>query len=576
MWITGGSLPKAVRTFHPDRLSIDFCQRNFWLHTRNTFGRLAFLSKIESSGRKLFAAISRDVTEAAKARAACAQLAAIVESSDDAIISKTLDGTISTWNPAAEKVFGYTAAEAIGKHMADFFPPDRREEEREILEKIGRGETIDHFESQRIRKDGRWIDVAVTISPLRDSGRVIGASTIARDITQRKRAEALQLRSQKLEALGTLAGGIAHDFNNILAAIKGSAGLAISQLPSEHPIQACLVDIENAGMRAADLVRRILTFSKPQEQNLEERNLHPFVEEALKLARVTLPTMVAIRYSHDQNLPTACADGTQICQVVLNLVTNAAHAIGETNGLIEVKLDAPVVREEEVHLHSQIPAGRYVRLSISDNGCGMDAATVERIFDPFFTTKPAGKGTGLGLSVVHGIVAGHSGILKVYSEPSKGTAFQIYFPAARGAVEPVRAQELGARAGRGEHVLFVDNESVLVFVGTSTLEQNGYKATGLSNVEAALREFQQRPEAFDAVITDLSMPAMSGLQLAGELRRLRATIPIILTSGYFSPEDQMHAERLGVGALLTKPVNARELLSALRAIFQEQAEFAEM
>jgi len=574
MWITGGSLPKAVPTFHPDRLSIDFRQRNFWLHTRSTFGRLAFLSKIESSGRKLFAAISRDVTEAAKARAACAQLAAIVESSDDAIISKTLGGIISTWNPAAEKMFGYTAAEAIGKHMADFFPPERREEEREILEKIGRGETIDHFESQRIRKDGRWIDVAVTISPLRDSGRVIGASTIARDITQRKRAEALQLRSQKLEALGTLAGGIAHDFNNILAAINGSAALAISRLPSEHPMQACLVDIENAGMRAADLVRRILTFSKPQEQNLEERNLHPFVEEALKLARATLPAMVAIRYTHDQNLPVACADGTQICQVVMNLVTNAAHAIGETNGLIEVKLDAPGVQEED-HLYSQIPVGRYVRLSISDNGCGMDAATVERIFDPFFTTKPAGKGTGLGLSVVHGIVAAHRGILKVYSEPGKGTAFQIYFPAARGAVEPVRAQELGAPAGRGEHVLFVDNESVLVFVGTSTLEQNGYKATGLSNVEAALREFQQRPEAFDAVITDLSMPAMSGLQFAGELRRLRANIPIILTSGYFSPEHQMHAERLGVRVLLTKPVNARELLSALHAIFQEQAEFAE-
>jgi len=659
----------------------------------NTFGPSAFTSQIEVSGRKLFVATEREVTETTKARETSAKLAAIVESSDDAIISKTLEGIITSWNPAAEKLFGCTGAEALGQHMADFFPPERREEEREILKQIALGQTVDHFESQRIRKDGTWIDVAVTVSPLRDSsGRVIGASTIARDITQRKQAdeeirlqtslldltpalvrdmenrivlwtrgaeriygftklealgkvahellqtefprplgeigkaleaegswegelvhrtrdgsrvvvvsqwvlhcdskgkpvrtlevstdstalkrvETLQLRSQKLEALGTLAGGVAHDFNNILAAIGGSTALAISQLPSEHPVQARLAEIEKAAERAADLVRRILSFSKPQEQNLEELNLHPLVEEALKLARATLPAMVAIRYTHDQNLPVACADGTQICQVVMNLVTNAAHAIGDTNGLIEVKLDAPVVQEKD-HLYSQIPVGRYVRLSISDNGCGMDAATMERIFDPFFSTKPAGKGTGLGLSVVHGIVAAHRGILKIYSEPGKGTAFQIYFPALATAVEQAQVAEFGAPAGRGEHILFVDDEAVLVFVGTTMLEQRDYMVTGLSSVGAALTEFQRRPEAFDAVITDLSMPAMSGLQFARELRRLRADIPIVLTSGYFSPEDQMNAERLGVRALFAKPVNARELLSSLHGIFQEQAEFS--
>jgi len=258
----------------------------------------------------------------------------------------------------------------------------------------------------------------------------------------------------------------------------------------------------------------------------------------------------------------------------LNLVTNAAHAIADKSGLIEVKVDVPVVREEEIQLYAQIPVGPYVRLSISDNGCGMDAATLERIFDPFFTTKPMGKGTGLGLSVVHGIVAAHRGVLKVYSEAGKGTTFQIYFPALPGAVQLMQAAERDAPAGRGEHVLFVDNESVLVFVGTKMLEQSGYKVTGLSSGEAALRVFRRRPEEFDAVITDLSMPAMSGLQLARELRNLRADIPILLTSGYFNPEDQMNAERLGVRSLLTKPVNARQLLWALHAIFQEQVESA--
>jgi len=256
------------------------------------------------------------------------------------------------------------------------------------------------------------------------------------------------MRSQKLEALGALASGIAHDFNNILSAINGSAALAISQFPADHPIQACLVEMEKAGLRATDLVRRILSFSRPQEQNMLAQDLHPVVEDALKLVRATIPAMTEIRYTHDPELPMARVDATQIYQVVLNLATNGAHAIGNKSGLLEVKLDTLQIREEEIKLYAQIPAGHYVRLSVSDNGCGMTAATLERVFDPFFTTKPVGRGTGLGMSVVHGIVAAHLGFLRVYSEPDKGTAFQIYFPAVEDAL-PVRgAAEVEAPAGR--------------------------------------------------------------------------------------------------------------------------------
>ena len=403
----------------------------------------------------------------------------------------------------------------------------------------------------------------------RDSkGKHIRTLEVNADITALKRAESLQLRSQKLEALGTLAGGIAHDFNNILSAINGSASLAISQFPPDHPVQACLVEIEKAGYRAADLVRRILSFSKPQEQNMLVQSLDPVVQEALKLARATLPAMIQIRYTPDSDLPMARLDTTQICQVILNLVTNAAHAIGDKNGLIEVKVDSPHVSDEEIQLYSQIAAGHYVRLSVSDNGCGMDAKTLERIFDPFFTTKPSGKGTGLGLSVVHGILAAHSAIVKVYSEPAKGSAFQIYFPAVLDAATPVHTDDRDAPAGRGQHILFLDDEGVLVFVGTMMLEQSGYKVTGQSNGEAALIEFRQRPHTFDAVVTDLSMPAMSGLQFARELRKLRPDIPILMTSGYIDPQDQINAIRLGVRAVLTKPVSRKELLAALHDIFQ--------
>jgi PAS domain S-box-containing protein len=652
----------------------------------------ASISQIEVDGRRLFTAIVRDITETAKARETSTRLAAIIESTDDAIISKSLDGVITSWNPAAERMFGYTAAEAIGKHLPAFYPPDRRQEEQDILRRIANGESIDHFESRRICKDGKWIDVALTISPLHDhSGRVVGSSKIARDITERKRveeeirqqaslldlapalvrdledrivlwtrgaellygftkeqaigrvssellqtefpqprheidktfhtegvwdgelghrtqagervvvasqwllyrdskgkhirtlevnaditalkrAESLQMRSQKLEALGTLAGSIAHDFNNILSAINGSASLAISQFPPDHPVQACLVEIEKAGYRATDLVRRILSFSRPQDQNMLVQNMDPVVQGALKLARATLPAMIQIRYTPDTNLPLARVDTTQICQVILNLVTNAAHAIGDKNGLIEVKVDAPHVSEDEIQLYSQVPAGHYVRLSVSDNGCGMDAKTLERIFDPFFTTKPAGKGTGLGLSVVHGILAAHHAIVKVYSEPGKGSAFQIYFPAILDTVAPTIVDERDAPAGRGQHILFLDDEGVLVFVGTMMLEQGGYKVTGQSNGEAALIEFRQRPHAFDAVVTDLSMPAMSGLQFARELRKIRPDIPILMTSGYIDPQDQINATRLGVRAMLTKPVSRKELFAALHDIFQERTE----
>ena len=651
----------------------------------------ASISQVQVGEKKLFTAIVRDVTETAKAREVSGRLASIVESSDDAIISKNLDGIISSWNPAAERLFGYSAAEAVGKPMAMLIPPERMDEEEQILAHIAKGEGIDHFETQRVRKDGRQIDVAVTISPLRNnSGKIVGASKIARDITERKRveeeirqqanlldlapaivrdinnrivlwtrgaeqlygftqketlgqvshellkttfpyplveiekalesegvwegelehrtrdgrqvtvasrwmlhrdasgkpirilevnadisalkqAEALQMRSQKLEALGTLAGGIAHDFNNILAAINGSASLAISQFPSNHPVQACLTEIEKAGLRAKDLVRRILTFSRPQDQHMQVQPLEPVVEEALKLVRATLPVMIEIRPELAAALPKARVDATQIYQVIVNLVTNAAHAIGDRRGLIEVKLDERRVSEQEILLYSDVPAGHYVRLIVNDDGCGMDSATVQKIFDPFFSTKPTGKGTGLGLSVVHGIVTAHHGVMKVYSEPGKGTQFLVYFPAVSETVTPVSSPKGQAPLGRGERILFVDDEGVLLFVGTMTLEQNGYKVTGMPNGEAALRELLGNPNGYDVVLTDLSMPGMSGLQLADQVRKIRADLPVILTSGYINPDDQAKADRLGIRAILTKPVDTKELLATLAAMFEKHA-----
>jgi PAS domain S-box-containing protein len=474
------------------------------------------------------------------------------------------------WTRGAEQLYGFKKEEVLGRVSHELLQTEFPQPLSEI-EKILNAEGAWEGELSHRTRDGKRVVVASQWVLHRDpNGRYIRTLEVSADITALKRAESLQMRSQKLEALGTLASGIAHDFNNILSAINGSAALAISQFPSDHPVQACLLQIEKAGWRATDLVRRILSFSRPQENNAEAQNLQLIVQEALKLVRATLPAMVEIRQTYGSDLPMVVVDTTQICQVVLNLVTNAAHAIGNKAGLVEVKVDAPQVGEDEIQLYPRIPEGRYVRLSVSDNGCGMDTATVERIFDPFFTTKAAGKGTGLGLSVVHGIVAAHRGVVKLYSEPGKGTAVQIYLPAVREVAAPAEVVESNAPVGRGEHVLFVDDEGVLVFVGSMILEQNGYKVAGFSDGEAALREFQQRPDAFDAVITDSSMPAMSGLQFARELRKIRADIPILLSSGYIDPDDQIIAKRLGIEAILTKPVSRTDLLTVLYSVLQER------
>jgi PAS domain S-box-containing protein len=511
--------------------------------------------------------IARDITEHKRAAEEIRKQAGLLDLAP--ALARDMDNRIELWTRGAEQLYGYTKEEALGRSAYELLKTDFPQALPEI-EKTLNSTGIWEGELRQQTRGGKRVVVACQWVLHRDAkGKPARVLEVNADITALKQAEALQMRSQKLESLGTLAGGIAHDFNNILSAINGSATLAISQFPPDHPVQACLVEIEKAGARAADLVRRILSFSRPQDRNMEVQALEPVVEEALKLVRATLPAMIEIRAEFGSDLPKARVDATQIYQVIVNLVTNAAHAIGDKPGLVEVRLDAPTVNEGEILLYEQVPAGDYLRLSISDNGCGMDKATVKRIFDPFFTTKPAGKGTGLGLSVVHGIVAAHHAVLKVYSEPGKGTTFRIYFPAVREATAAVRARERSAPSGFGERILFVDDEGVLVFVGTMSLEQNGYKVTGTPNGEAALREVRKNPDGFDAVVTDLSMPGMSGLQLAHEICKMRPDIPVILTSGYINPEDQAKADRLGIRAILTKPVNTKELLATLAALFEE-------
>ena len=394
-----------------------------------------------------------DITARNQAERALLRLKSVVDSTNDAIISKSLAGIITSWNPGAEKMFGYTADEAIGKPMHLVIPPDLASEEVDILARVSRGEKVDNFETIRRHKNGQLIDIAVSISPIwDDGGSIIGASKVAQDVTERKRADAKrvqleeQLReSQKMEAIGTLAGGIAHDFNNIIASILGNTELASEDAANNPLVLESVDEIRKAGNRARKLVQQILTFSRRQVTDRKPIALAPVIEESVRLLRATLPRHIAIEVHCAANVPPVLADTNQIQQVLINLATNAWHAMHSDSGCIQFRLDtilldaalAGALPELSV-MHAQHP-GLIVRLTVSDDGAGMDAATRAKIFEPFFTTKPVNEGTGLGLSVVHGIMTTHEGAITVDSTPGEGTSFTLYLPVAQGGTTAPRA-----------------------------------------------------------------------------------------------------------------------------------------
>jgi CheY-like chemotaxis protein/two-component sensor histidine kinase len=372
-----------------------------------------------------------------------------------------------------------------------------------------------------------------------------------------------------MEALGTLAGGIAHDFNNILAAIEGNAKLAIADLPVDHAAQESLSEIEKSSARAVDIVRRILTFSRHQEPNRDVIDLQPAVEEALGLLRATLPARVELRAEFASDVARTIADPTEVHQIVMNLITNASHAIGSRGGRIDLRVDTALVASTEGNAIAGLHPGRYARLTVTDDGSGMDKATSDRIFDPFFTTKPVGQGTGLGLSLVHGVVKSTGGMVTVDSQLGVGTTFRIYFPAAEGAPRAARAtppDDVQPHRGR---ILYVDDERALVKLITRGLRRMGYAVTGFTEAALALEWARAQPNAFDVAVTDLSMPGMSGFDLARELLALRPTLPVVMITGFARPEDYAAAAEAGVSALILKPSTVEQLASELRRFFLE-------
>jgi signal transduction histidine kinase/CheY-like chemotaxis protein len=389
---------------------------------------------------------------------------------------------------------------------------------------------------------------------------------------ERQRLEEQYRHSQKMEAVGTLAGGIAHDFNNILTGISGYCELAQIESEPGSPVVPHLQAVKDGARRATELVRQIMAFSRQQQPRRQALQLSDVVDEAMKLLRATIPATIEIKTHYDENLPLVLADPTSVHQVVVNLGTNASHAMKDRPGRLDVSLARVEVDADFVEAHPGLRAGPHVRLIVSDTGTGMDAATLARIFEPFFTTKGPGEGTGLGLAVVHGIVKSHDGGVFVYSQPGLGTKFQVYFPVHAGA----SAGEPGATArvprGHGERILYVDDEALLARMGRQILQRLGYVAETYEDPMQALAAFRSRPAEFKALVTDLTMPGMTGLELARQVQRIRSDLPIILMSGYTATLTPEKFREMGIREFLMKPHSVDSLGTAIHRVLTDETE----
>ena len=469
-------------------------------------------------------------------------------------------------NPRLCEILGYAREEIVRLTWSEITHPDDIASDVAQFERVLRGEIDGYSLDKRfVRKDGSTIHVAMSASGVRtDDGRIDYFVALIQDITERRRLEEVHLQAQRLESLGTLAGGIAHDFNNILAAIRGNADLATEDVGPGHIAAESLEEIRKASNRASELVRRIMAFGRPKEAQQEVVGLGAVLSEVLLLLRATVPAGISFEKVLANGTPHVLADSGQIHEALVNLTTNAAHAIGPKAGSIEYRL-APIQVDEQ--LAQRIPGlvpGLYARMTVADNGSGMDAATMERIFDAFYTTKPVGEGTGLGLSMVHGTMRSHGGAVAAESTLGKGSSFHLYFPAA---VEQTVKIDEGALVQiqplTGQRVLYLDDEKALVFLAGRMLSRLGHQVDSYTDADEALEAFRARPQDYDIVVTDLSMPRMSGIEFASEVLGVRPGMPVLMMTGHVSTDDERNAHALGIREVILKPITMDELARVL-------------
>ncbi|WP_371736893.1 ATP-binding protein [Rhodoferax sp. U11-2br] len=503
-------------------------------------------------------------------------LAAIINSSLDAIICVDRNQRIIVFNPTAATLFHCPAEQAIGRLLVEFLP--------DAVRALSYSDITSHAqlgEMSGVTTNGDTVPLDISLSfDHQPDGDIV--TLFARDLTAQKKMEAhrtaleSQLReSQKMQAIGTMAGGIAHDFNNIISAILGNVELAREDAQVDASVSTSLMEIDKAGRRARDLVRQILTFSRNEPPHRVPLQLAEVVVETARLLKVTLPPQVDLIMDIDPDTPAVMADATQIEQVLLNLCTNAIYAIGKRKGTIRVELGYSLRSLTDPSERRSGLRGQHIKLTVSDTGAGMSEAILQRVFEPFFTTKPVGQGTGLGLSVVHGIMRAHQGSVRVQSTPGSGSAFTLYFP-----VPPETAQlkavalasppaVTNAAAGTGQKVMYVDDDEALVFLVRRLLTRRGYVVSTFTNPRIALEALRSDPSQADLLVTDYNMPGYSGVDLIRDVAVLLPKLPMALASGYVTPEIERDALAAGARALIHKPNDIEELCDTVQKLLTE-------
>ena len=486
-------------------------------------------------------------------------------------IHDSLNGAILDVNRTMENMYGYSHEEVFNLTIADLSrnePPYTPEEALGFIKKaVAEGSQVFEWQARRKSGDIFWVEVALRSTEIGGKGRVLAA---VRDISNRKKIERELFQSQKMEAIGNLAGGIAHDFNNILTAILGFSELAKKKTIDRPDLGELIEEIHNAGLRARDLVRQILTFSHKTEEEKINFRIYRIIEDTLKMLHSAIPATIEIKQDI-QSKATILADPTQIHQVIMNLCTNAYHSMRETGGVLAVSLHEVELTKNDYPV-AELEPGKYLKLVVSDNGKGIGDKNIKKIFEPYFTTKKAGEGTGLGLAVVHGIVKGHKGHISVYSEPQGGATFHVYFPITELAGENslILAEEEQIVGGT-EKIIIVDDENIIVKLVKSGLEEHGYTVTSYTNGLQALEDFSRKPGDFDLVITDMTMPYMTGAELSQKLFEIRPYIPIILCSGYSELINKEKAKAMGFVKYIEKPIILDSLLKTVRDVLDHVA-----
>ena len=546
----------------------------FWAHLTATAAQ-------DAGGAPVSCVVLSDITERKQAEEALrdseARFRTAFENAAIGLSLVTSDGIYLETNSAMANMIGYDRSELIGKPVADFTHPDDLDRRNQFVRDLWEGNVSSGEQERRfVHRNGSVVHTLIWASVQRDeSGKPLYFISLVQDITKHKQAEAEKkkiesqlLHAQKMEAIGTLAGGIAHDFNNILSVIIGNTEILSFGEDIDPSVRNGLEQILAASQRAKQLVSQILAISRNGKQEKILINLKPIIKETLEFLRASLPTLIQLRHRLEPDAGTIMAEPSQMQQVLMNLCVNAGHAMEKDGGVLQIDLSNAALTQEDTRFDPKVEPGDFVKLTVSDTGHGMEPPVLQRIFDPYFTTKELGKGTGLGLTAVHGIVTSHGGMIRVDSEVGKGTTFTIFLPRAMGfeKVEDKPRQPLPMGT---EKILFVDDEKVLADLGRQILGELGYQVETRTSPVEALEAFRANPQKFDLVITDLTMPQMTGLNLASKIMEIRPGMPIILCTGFSEQANEKAANAMGICAFLLKPLVMRDMAGAVRKALDE-------